>query len=145
MRISDWSSDVCSSDLCPGCAWPDRDHTSTFEFCENGAKAVAAEATKHRATPELFAKHGVAELARYSDHWLEDQGRLTHPMRLDAASGHYVPVSWDEAFALIASHLNTLAPPDEAIFYTPGRTSNEAAFLSQLFVREFGTNNFPDC
>src|SRR3546814_3961135 len=98
MRISDWSSDVCSSDLCPGCAWPDRDHTSTFEFCENGAKAVAAEATKHRATPELFAKHGVAELARYSDHWLEDQGRLTHPMRLDAASGHYVPVSWDEAF-----------------------------------------------
>src|SRR3546814_15636866 len=86
-----------------------------------------------------------SELARYSDHWLEDQGRLTHPMRLDAASGHYVPVSWDEAFALIASHLNTLASPDEAIFYTSGRTSNEAAFLYQLFVREFGPNNFPDC
>src|SRR3546814_14955113 len=103
MRIRDWSSDVCSSDL------------------ENGAKAVAAEATKHRATPELFARHAVAELARYSDHWLEDQGRLTHPMRLDAASGHYVPVSWDEAFALIASHLNALASPDAAIFYTSGQ------------------------
>ncbi|GAA3919702.1 FdhF/YdeP family oxidoreductase [Luteimonas lutimaris] len=130
---------------CPGCAWPDRDHTSTFEFCENGAKAVAAEATKHRATPEFFARHTVAELARYSDHWLEDQGRLTHPMRYDAASDRYLPVSWDEAFALVAAHLNALASPDEAIFYTSGRTSNEAAFLYQLFVREFGTNNFPDC
>jgi molybdopterin-dependent oxidoreductase alpha subunit len=130
---------------CPGCAWPDRDHTSTFEFCENGAKAVAAEATKHRATPELFAKYSVAALARYSDHWLEDQGRLTHPMRYDAASDHYLPVSWEEAFALIAEHLNGLGSPDEAIFYTSGRTSNEAAFLYQLFVREFGTNNLPDC
>jgi molybdopterin-dependent oxidoreductase alpha subunit len=130
---------------CPGCAWPDRDHTSTFEFCENGAKAVAAEATKHRATPEFFAKYTVAELARYSDHWLEDQGRLTHPMRYDAASDRYLPVSWDEAFATIAKHLDALASPDEAIFYTSGRTSNEAAFLYQLFVREFGTNNFPDC
>ena len=130
---------------CPGCAWPDRDHTSTFEFCENGAKAVAAEATKHRATPEFFAKYTVTELARYSDHWLEDQGRLTHPMRYDAASDHYLPVSWDEAFATIAGHLDSLASPDEAIFYTSGRTSNEAAFLYQLFVREFGTNNFPDC
>ena len=130
---------------CPGCAWPDRDHTSTFEFCENGAKAVAAEATRHRATPELFAKYTVLELARHSDHWLENQGRLTHPMRLDAASDRYVPVSWDDAFAQIASHLNGLASPNEAIFYTSGRTSNEAAFLYQLFVREFGTNNFPDC
>jgi molybdopterin-dependent oxidoreductase alpha subunit len=130
---------------CPGCAWPDRDHTSTFEFCENGAKAVAAEATKHRATPELFAKHSVADLARYSDHWLEDQGRLTQPMRYDATSDHYLPVSWDDAFALVAGHLNALPSPDEAIFYTSGRTSNEAAFLYQLFVREFGTNNFPDC
>ncbi len=130
---------------CPGCAWPDRDHTSTFEFCENGAKAVAAEATRHRATPELFAKYSVAELAKHSDHWLENQGRLTHPLRWDSASDHYLPVSWDEALALIASHLNGLDSPNEAIFYTSGRTSNEAAFLYQLFVREFGTNNFPDC
>jgi len=130
---------------CPGCAWPDRDHTSTFEFCENGAKAVAAEATKHRAGPELFAEYSVAQLAEYSDYWLEQQGRLTTPMRYDAASDHYVPVGWDEAFALIARHLNALPSPDEAIFYTSGRTSNEAAFLYQLFVREYGTNNFPDC
>src|SRR5690606_34505700 len=101
----------------------------TFEFCENGAKAVAAEATKHRATPEFFAKHTVAGLARYSDHWLEDQGRLTHPMRYDAASDRYLPVSWDDAFATIANHLHALASPNEAIFYTSGRTSNEAAFL----------------
>ncbi|WP_024890926.1 FdhF/YdeP family oxidoreductase [Luteimonas huabeiensis] len=130
---------------CPGCAWPDRDHTSTFEFCENGAKAVAAEATKFRAGPELFARYSVAQLREYSDHWLEGQGRLTTPMRYDAATDHYVPTSWDDAFALIAAHLNALASPDEAIFYTSGRTSNEAAFLYQLFVREYGTNNFPDC
>jgi molybdopterin-dependent oxidoreductase alpha subunit len=130
---------------CPGCAWPDRDHTSTFEFCENGAKAVAAEATARRATPELFAQYSVAQLAKYSDYWLEGQGRLTHPLRYDSASDHYVPVGWDAAFALIAAHLNALASPDEAIFYTSGRTSNEAAFLYQLFVRAFGTNNFPDC
>lgn len=130
---------------CPGCAWPDRDHTSTFEFCENGAKAVAAEATKHRATPELFAQHTVAELERYSDYWLENQGRLTHPMRWDADSDKYLPISWDEAFARIGAHLNALASPDEALFYTSGRCSNEAAFLYQLFVREYGTNNFPDC
>ena len=130
---------------CPGCAWPDRDHTSTFEFCENGAKAVAAEATRFRADPALFARHSVSQLAQYSDHWLEQQGRLTTPMRYDAASDHYLPVSWDEAFATIATHLNALASPDEAIFYTSGRTSNEAAFLYQLFVREYGTNNFPDC
>ncbi|GGK05354.1 FdhF/YdeP family oxidoreductase [Luteimonas terricola] len=130
---------------CPGCAWPDRDHTSTFEFCENGAKAVAAEATRHRAGPELFARHSVAQLAGYSDHWLEGQGRLTTPLRYDAATDHYVPASWDEAFALVARHLNALPSPDEAVFYTSGRTSNEAAFLYQLFVREYGTNNFPDC
>ncbi|MFA5684340.1 MAG: FdhF/YdeP family oxidoreductase [Lysobacteraceae bacterium] len=130
---------------CPGCAWPDRDHTSTFEFCENGAKAVAAEATKFRAGPELFAQYSVTRLAEYSDYWLEQQGRLTQPMRYDAASDHYLPVSWDDAFALIARHLNALASPDEAIFYTSGRTSNEAAFLYQLFVRQYGTNNFPDC
>ncbi|AVO51119.1 CbbBc protein [Melaminivora suipulveris] len=130
---------------CPGCAWPDRNHHSTFEFCENGAKAVAAEATARRATPEFFARHSVAELAAQSDFWLEEQGRLTHPMVYDAASDHYVPIAWDEAFALIARHLNALADPNQAIFYTSGRTSNEAAFLYQLFVRQFGTNNFPDC
>ena len=130
---------------CPGCAWPDRNHASTFEFCENGVKAVAAEATARRAGPELFAQHSVSELAQQSDFWLEDQGRLTHPMVFDAASDHYRPISWDDAFALIARHLNALPDPNQAIFYTSGRTSNEAAFLYQLFVREFGTNNFPDC
>ncbi|MGJ4802227.1 FdhF/YdeP family oxidoreductase [Luteimonas sp. SDU82] len=130
---------------CPGCAWPDRDHTSTFEFCENGAKAVAAEATSRRAGPELFAQYSVTRLAQYSDHWLESQGRLTTPMRYDAASDHYLPTTWDEAFALVARHLNALPSPDQAVFYTSGRTSNEAAFLYQLFVREYGTNNFPDC
>ena len=130
---------------CPGCAWPDRNHASTFEFCENGAKAVAAEATARRAGPELFARHTVAELAAQSDFWLEDQGRLTHPMVYDAASDRYVPIAWDDAFALVARHLNALPDPDQAIFYTSGRASNEAAFLYQLFVREYGTNNFPDC
>ncbi len=130
---------------CPGCAWPDREHTSTFEFCENGAKAVAFEATSRRAGPDLFAKHSVADLSRYSDHWLEDQGRLTHPLRYNPSTDHYEAIGWDAAFASIASHLNALASPDEAIFYTSGRTSNEAAFLYQLFVRQYGTNNFPDC
>lgn len=130
---------------CPGCAWPDRNHHSAFEFCENGVKAVAAEATARRAGPELFARHTVTELAAQSDFWLEDLGRLTHPMQYDAASDRYRPIAWDDAFALIARHLNALADPNQAIFYTSGRTSNEAAFLYQLFVRQFGTNNFPDC
>ena len=130
---------------CPGCAWPDRNHHSACEFCENGVKAVAAEATARRAGPELFASHTVSELAAQSDFWLEDQGRLTHPLQYDAASDRYRPIAWDEAFALIAGHLNALADPNQAIFYTSGRTSNEAAFLYQLFVRQFGTNNFPDC
>lgn len=130
---------------CPGCAWPDRDHTSTFEFCENGVKAVAAEATARRAGPELFERHTVAELAEQSDFWLEDQGRLTHPMVYDAASDRYRPITWDDAFSLIARHLNALPDPNQAIFYTSGRASNEAAFLYQLFVRQYGTNNFPDC
>ncbi|SDZ96879.1 FdhF/YdeP family oxidoreductase [Variovorax sp. YR216] len=130
---------------CPGCAWPDRNHASSFEFCENGVKAVAAEATARRAGPELFDRHTVAELARQSDFWLEDQGRLTHPMVYDAPSDKYRPIAWDDAFALIARHLGALPDPNQAIFYTSGRASNEAAFLYQLFVREFGTNNFPDC
>ncbi len=130
---------------CPGCAWPDREHASTFEFCENGVKAVAAEATRARTTPEFFARHKVAELWQRSDHELEGEGRLTHPMVYDAASDRYVPIAWDDAFALIARHLRALPDPDQAIFYTSGRTSNEAAFLYQLFVRHYGTNNFPDC
>ncbi len=130
---------------CPGCAWPDPKHTSSFEFCENGGKAVAWEATAKRCTPDFFAAHTVAELSSWSDFDLEMVGRLTHPMAYDAASDHYLPVDWDEAFATVARHLNGLADPNMAEFYTSGRTSNEAAFLYQLFAREFGTNNFPDC
>ncbi|TAL25748.1 MAG: CbbBc protein, partial [Aquabacterium sp.] len=130
---------------CPGCAWPDRNPGSTFEFCENGAKAVAAEATARRCGPEVFEQYTVGQLATESDYFLEGLGRLTHPMVYDPASDRYRPISWDGAFTLIARHLNALPSPDEAVFYTSGRTSNEAAFLYQLFVREFGTNNFPDC
>ncbi|QDL53791.1 FdhF/YdeP family oxidoreductase [Rhodoferax aquaticus] len=130
---------------CPGCAWPDRNHASTFEFCENGAKAVAAEATARRVTAEFFAGQTVTALAAHSDFYLEDQGRLTEPMVYDAATDHYKAITWDDAFALIAKHLNGLPDPNQAIFYTSGRASNEAAFLYQLFVREYGTNNFPDC
>ena len=130
---------------CPGCAWPDPRHTSSFEFCENGAKAVTWELTKHRVTREFFAAHTVRELEQESDYWLEQQGRLTEPMRYDPGSDHYVPLGWDEAFALIGRELNALDDPNEAEFYTSGRTSNEAAFMYQLFARRFGTNNFPDC
>src|SRR6201998_3791426 len=130
---------------CPGCAWPDPKHTSSFEFCENGAKAVAFELTKRRVTREFFAAQTVRELEQQSDYWLEEQGRLTEPMRYDVSSDRYVPIGWEEAFALIAAKLNGLDDPNEAEFYTSGRSSNEAAFLYQLFVRCFGTNNFPDC
>jgi len=131
---------------CPGCAWPEPDGERThFEFCENGAKHVADEATTKRVMPEFFREWSVSELTRQSDMWLNDQGRLTHPMLLRRGSDHYEPVSWDEAFKLIAVELNALRSPDEAVFYTSGRTSNEAAFLYQLFVRQFGTNNLPDC
>lgn len=130
---------------CPGCAWPDRNPHSSFEFCENGVKAVAAEATRHRIGANFFARHTVTELAAREDHWLEAQGRLTEPLRYDAARDRYVAIDWDEAFVLIARHLNALATPHRALFYTSGRASNEAAFLYQLFVREFGTNNLPDC
>jgi molybdopterin-dependent oxidoreductase alpha subunit len=130
---------------CPGCAWPDPKHTSSFEFCENGAKAVAWEATAKRCTPEFFAEHSVTELSGWSDYDLEMVGRLTHPMVYDRASDHYHPVSWEDAFAIIGGHLNALSDPNMAEFYTSGRASNEAAFLYQLFAREYGTNNFPDC
>ena len=130
---------------CPGCAWPDPQHTSSFEFCENGAKAVAFELTKRRVTRDFFAAYTVHELEQQSDYWLEQQGRLVEPMRYDPATDHYVPIAWPEAFALIGRELNALRDPNEAEFYTSGRTSNEAAFMYQLFVRRFGTNNFPDC
>ena len=130
---------------CPGCAWPDPKHTSAFEFCENGAKAVSWEATKKRATPAVFAAHPVSELLSWSDRDIENLGRLTHPMAYDRASDTYVEIGWDEAFARIAARLNALPDPNMAEFYTSGRASNEAAFLFQLFVRAYGTNNFPDC
>ena len=131
---------------CPGCAWPEPDgERSHFEFCEEGAKHVADEATRKRVTPEFFAKWSVRELAEQTDLWLNRQGRLTQPMVLRKGAQHYEPIQWAAAFALIAEELNALASPDEAIFYTSGRTSNEAAFLYQLFVRQFGTNNLPDC
>ncbi len=132
---------------CPGCAWPEpaAGHRAHAEFCENGAKAVAEEATLRRITREFFAKHSIEELAQRSNHWLGQQGRLTEPMvrRRDAA--HYTPIAWEEAFALVADRLRRLSSPDEAIFYTSGRTSNEAAFLWQLLARAYGTNNLPDC
>lgn len=130
---------------CPSCAFPDPDCRRTLEFCENGAKALAFEATRRRVTREFFQRRTVSELMAQSDHWLEMQGRLTEPMRYDAASDGYVPCDWDEAFALIGRHLRSLESPHQAEFYTSGRTSNEAAFLYSIFVREFGTNNFPDC
>jgi molybdopterin-dependent oxidoreductase alpha subunit len=131
---------------CPGCAWPEPDgERSHAEFCENGAKHVADEATTKRVTPEFFRQWTVADLAGQTDHWLNKQGRLTTPMLLRYGATNYEPIGWDQAFALIAGELNSLAHPDEAIFYTSGRTSNEAAFLYQLFVRQFGTNNLPDC
>jgi molybdopterin-dependent oxidoreductase alpha subunit len=130
---------------CPGCAWPDRNPHSTFEFCENGVKAVANEATSRRVDRDFFAAHPVAWLAQQDDEYLEAQGRLTEPMAYEADSDRYVPIGWDAAFAKVAAALQALSSPDEAIFYTSGRTSNEAAFLYQLFVRAYGTNNLPDC
>ncbi len=130
---------------CPGCAWPDPKHTSSFEFCENGAKAVAWEATSKRASPEVFERHTVSELLTWSDHAIEDLGRLTEPMAYDAASDRYRPIGWDEAFARTGAALRALEHPDQAEFYASGRASNEAAFLYQLLGRRFGTNNFPDC
>jgi molybdopterin-dependent oxidoreductase alpha subunit len=130
---------------CPGCAWPDPKHTSSFEFCENGAKAVTWEATSKRMTPEFFAIHPVSELLSWSDYALENEGRLTHPMVHDPETDRFVPISWEDAFARIGAALNALPDPNAAEFYTSVRASNEAAFLFQLFVRAYGTNNFPDC
>ena len=132
---------------CMSCAWPDPDpgHRHSAEFCENGAKAVAEEATTDRATPEFFARHSIADLDARSEYWLGQQGRITHPMVKRPGGTHYEPIEWDEAFELIGAELRSLPSPDEATFYTSGRTSNEAAFAYQLFVRAFGTNNLPDC
>ena len=130
---------------CPGCAWPDKEHHSTFQFCENGAKAVTWEATSKRVTPEFFEQHTVSSLLQLSDFELEGFGRLTHPMVYDATTDKYCPVEWEQAFARIGELLRGFDSPDQVEFYTSGRASNEAAYLFQLFAREFGTNNFPDC
>ena len=132
---------------CPGCAWPDpdRERSSLGEFCENGIKAVAEEATTKKLDATFFTNHSVEELAALSDFEIGKKGRVAQPVYLPAGATHYQPISWEEAFGKIAVSLNRLASPDEAVFYTSGRTSNEAAFLYQLFVREFGTNNLPDC
>ncbi|MCX7665217.1 MAG: FdhF/YdeP family oxidoreductase [Gemmataceae bacterium] len=131
---------------CTSCAWPDPDdHRSVAEFCENGAKAIAWEADSRKITRDFFARYSIEELGQHTDYWHGQQGRLTEPMVLRSGSKHYEPISWDDAFSLIAHELHRLDSPDQALFYTSGRTSNEAAFLYQLFVRAFGTNNLPDC
>lgn len=130
---------------CPGCAWPDDRHGLKMDICENGIKHATWEMTKKQATPEFFKAHTVAELSTWSDFALEDAGRLTEAMRYDAASDKYVPISWNEAFALAGRHFRELANPNQAAFYTSGRLSNEATFLYQLWAREMGTNNLPDC
>ena len=130
---------------CMGCAWPEGDKRHTAEFCENGAKAVAEEATRRTVPPSFFADHPVEDLLTRDDYWLGQQGRLTHPMLLDDGGTHYRAVSWEEAYQVIVDELAALDGPDEAVFYTSGRTSNEAAFLYQLMVRGIGTNNLPDC
>ncbi|MCX2748973.1 FdhF/YdeP family oxidoreductase [Arthrobacter sp. MI7-26] len=130
---------------CMSCAWPDPDHRKTFEFCENGAKAVTWEATPVLVEPGFWAEHSLSELRGKSEYWLGMQGRLTEPVYKPAGEDHYHPVGWDEAFSIIAGRLKELESPDQATFYTSGRTSNEAAFAYQLFVRAYGTNNLPDC
>ena len=132
---------------CPGCAWPDPDghRSSIAEYCENGAKAIAEEATTKKLTAKFFADNSVFDLAKHNDFEIGKKGRVAEPMYLPEGATHYQPITWNDAFKKIAGHLNKLSSPDEAIFYTSGRTSNEAAFLYQLFVREYGTNNLPDC
>jgi molybdopterin-dependent oxidoreductase alpha subunit len=130
---------------CPSCAWPDPDRRKAAEFCENGAKAVAWEATRKRVGADFFAQYSVADLLAHDDHWLESQGRLTEPMYLPPGGDHYRPISWDDAFRLVAARLETMESPDRAVFYTSGRASNEAAFVYQLLARRLGTNNLPDC
>lgn len=131
---------------CPGCAWPDPAHRSSIaEYCENGAKAIAEEATRERCDESFFGTHSVEEMSEWSDYKIGKSGRITEPMYLPKGESYYRPISWPDAFTLIADELRACASPDEAVFYTSGRTSNEAAFMYQLFVRLFGTNNLPDC
>ena len=131
---------------CPGCAWPDPDdHRSGFEFCENGAKAFATEATKKRVKAEFFASYSVQELSEMSDMELDKLGRLIQPMYLANDSDHYTPINWEDAFAMIANKIRQLEDPDEAVLYTSGRASNEAAILWGTLARQIGTNNLPDC
>jgi molybdopterin-dependent oxidoreductase alpha subunit len=130
---------------CMGCAWPEHEKRNAAEFCENGAKAVAEEGTRRRVTPEFFAAHSIEDLKTRDDYWLGQQGRLTHPMLLAEGATHYTPIEWDAAYELIAQEMKQMDHPDQAVFYTSGRTSNEAAFLYQLLVRGLGTNNLPDC
>ena len=130
---------------CPGCAWPDPDHRTSFEFCENGAKAVADEAMKDRVNPRFFQRYNVQNLLKKSDHWLNKQGRISHPMILKEGSSEYEPIAWDEAFDLISDSIKSMNEPANGVYYTSGRTSNEAAFLYQALVRSLGTNNLPDC
>ncbi|HEV7192900.1 MAG TPA: FdhF/YdeP family oxidoreductase [Jatrophihabitantaceae bacterium] len=130
---------------CPSCAWPDPDRRHAAEFCENGAKAVAWEATRKRVSAEFFAEHSVEALRSQPDHWLEAQGRLSEPVYLAPGATHYAAISWDDATALIAQRLREMPDPNRAVFYTSGRASNEAAFVYQLLARRLGTNNLPDC
>ena len=130
---------------CPGCAWPDPKHATTFEFCENGAKAVADENMKGGVNPNFFSKYTVQELSQKSDYWLNNQGRITEPMVLHKGSNKYQTISWGDAINLVAENIKDSNNPDRSVFYTSGRTSNEAAFLYQLFARTLGTNNMPDC
>ncbi|BDD06593.1 FdhF/YdeP family oxidoreductase [Aureibacter tunicatorum] len=132
---------------CPGCAWPDPDgkRSSLGEYCENGVKAIAEEATNRRVTPDFFKKNSVETLSQQTDYWIGKSGRITHPMYLAKGSSHYEQVSWEKAFDIAASHFAKLESPDDAVFYTSGRTSNEAAYMYQLFARQLGTNNLPDC
>ena len=145
--ISDWLKINKKDGFdCQSCAWPNPDRDRhVFEFCENGVKALTSEATKKQIGPEFFRKHSIADLQEQTDHWLELQGRLVHPMVKREGASHYQPIDWNDAFELMARELNALPTPNAAAFYTSGRTSNEAAFLYQLFARQFGTNNLPDC
>ncbi len=131
---------------CPSCAWPDPDHRSPIaEYCESGAKAIAEEATTLKVTPVFFQRYSVEELSNRSDYWLGQQGRLISPMIVREGQTHYEKISWNDAFQYIGKTFKNLSSPDEAIFYTSGRTSNEAAFLYQIFTKMYGTNNMPDC
>ncbi|MGH8327652.1 MAG: hypothetical protein ACRET2_12905, partial [Steroidobacteraceae bacterium] len=130
---------------CPSCAWPDPAERKTAEFCENGAKAVAWEATRKQVGPEFFAAHSIAELRSHDHHWLEANGRLTVPMYLAPGATHYTPIGSDAALTLVADRLRAMDAPERAVFYTSGRASNEAAFVYQLLARRLGTSNLPDC